>query len=99
MKNWKTAVFICVLLPFLFACQPSKDRAQILAEVEQAIITQNYTEAEIKLKSLLNENAEDSQVRRMLGSLLLERGNFSGAAKELRRAISLGIEEPKVQVE
>ncbi len=49
-----------------------------------------------RLRQGLIENPDDAAARLMLGRLYLERGNYGGAQKELRVAVSLGI--PRVTV-
>ncbi|WP_100643193.1 XrtA/PEP-CTERM system TPR-repeat protein PrsT [Alteromonas facilis] len=99
MHNVKTLALACCLLPALYACQPTLDRTQTLAQVQQALSAKQFNEAEIKLKSLLSDNANDAEVRRMLGSVLLEQGNFSAAIKELERAIALGVDTSDVHID
>lgn len=90
MKSFKKTAIACCVLPLIYACQPNIDREQAIKTAESAIEQGRYNEAEIQLKSLLSQDSNDAIARRMLGGVLLEQGNFSGAVKELERALALG---------
>ena len=52
----------------------------------------------IQLKNAVQDNPQDGEARYLLGQLYLRIGEFGGAEKELRAAVTSGVEEKRVVV-
>lgn len=99
MNQLKKIVLLSALLPAIYACSPAEDRQQVISSAQLAIQNGQLTEAEIKLKSLLTENANDGQARQLLAKVMLEQGNYASAVKEFERAIQMGENGLSVRIE
>lgn len=61
-----------------------------IANAKQFITKQEYSAAIIELKNAIQQSPQLGEPRYLLGDLYLQRGDFSGAEKELRRALKYG---------
>lgn len=82
------AIAVVSLLPA--ACgQLSPDSAERLARGKAAQANGDYSAAAVDFKALLQQDPDQTEVRVLLGEVLLQAGDMAGAEKEFRRALSL----------
>ncbi|WP_334013455.1 XrtA/PEP-CTERM system TPR-repeat protein PrsT [Alteromonas sp. S167] len=98
MSSSKFPIILVSIIPLLFACQPVVDDERVRHEIAREIENKNFNKAEIKIKSLLTENQDDAEMRKLLAEVLYERGNYSASVKEFSYAISLGIDDVDTRV-
>ncbi|MCW8107247.1 PEP-CTERM system TPR-repeat protein PrsT [Alteromonas ponticola] len=88
------------VLPLLIAasvgCTPAVNRDEAVADAEAALESGQLNEARINLQNVLVDNPNDTEVRLLLGQILLANGNYAGAEKELKKAKQLGSSAPEV---
>lgn len=77
----------------LGGCNRSKPTEQLLAEAKQYQQKGETKAALIELKNAVANSPENGEARLALGVLNVETGDFVSAEKELRKALSLGIDK------
>lgn len=80
----------------LGACNRSKPTEQLLADAKQYQQKGETKAAMIELKNAVANSPENGEARLALGALHLETSDFVSAEKELRKALSLGIDKTRV---
>lgn len=80
----------------LSGCQPTPE--QLRQRADAAIADGEPRTAAIHLKSLLQLQPDDGAARATLGRVEFVLGDAEGAAKELRRAIELGVKAPEIRL-
>lgn len=73
---------------FLAACG-NKTEPELIAGAKASIEKADVETAKVQLKSALQLNGDSGEARLLLGKVLLENGELSGAEVELRRALDL----------
>jgi putative PEP-CTERM system TPR-repeat lipoprotein len=81
------ALFLCVALALLAACDRGNDPAQLVASAKEYIARKDYAAAAIQLKNALQKEPTNGEGRYLLGLALNETGDPLSAEKELRRAL------------
>ena len=66
-----------------------------MEDAKAQIASGDVAAAIIQLKNAVQENPEDGEARILLGEVYLRVGEFGGAEKELRAAVSAGIDEKR----
>ncbi len=85
-KGW-TAVALCAML--LAACgRDSSD--DLVKSAREYLAKGDSNSAVIQLRNALQKAPENAEARYLLGKTLVERRDFAGAVKELRKALELG---------
>jgi putative PEP-CTERM system TPR-repeat lipoprotein len=79
----------------LGACS-SSDPQTLIAKAQDYRKEGNYAGAIIELKNVLQQNPDHAEARYLLGVEYLHAGDVRSAEAELRRALKLGVEPPKV---
>lgn len=82
----------CRLIVLLASLQPWTTQADAALTQDREV----YRAAHIKLQNALQEDLNNRELRRQLGLLHLEWGNYPAAEKELRRAIELGVPKERL---
>jgi putative PEP-CTERM system TPR-repeat lipoprotein len=99
MPRQLTVTLLVVLLgTFLASCDSSTPGATLDA-VRQRIAQGDYPGAVIDLKSEIERDPENGELRFLLGSVLRKQADLAGAEIELDRARSLGFEQRKTLAE
>ena len=80
----------------LGGCNRSKPTEQLLAEAKQYQQKGEVKAAMIELKNAVANSPENGEARLALGVLHIESGDAVSAEKELRKALSLGIDKNRV---
>lgn len=80
----------------LGGCNRSKPTEQLLAEAKQYQQKGEIKAAMIELKNAVANSPENGEARLALGALHVEAGDYVSAEKELRKALSLGIDKNRV---
>lgn len=78
------------------ACGKTQTSETLVAEAKQYQQKGDNKAAIIQLKNALQKNPEDAEVRYILGTIYNETADFPSAEKELRKALSLGMNPAKV---
>lgn len=74
----------------LVACTGNTSEQGLLQSAKQLIEKRQFSGATIQLKNLLQKNAASAEARFLLGAMLLETGDITGAETELHKARELG---------
>jgi putative PEP-CTERM system TPR-repeat lipoprotein len=80
----------------LGGCNRSKPTEQLLAEAKQYQQKGETKAALIELKNAVANSPENGEARLALGTLNADTGDYVSAEKELRKALSLGIDKKRV---
>lgn len=80
----------------LGGCNRTKPTEQLLAEAKQYQQKGEIKAAMIELKNAVANSPENGEARLALGSLHVQAGDYVSAEKELRKALSLGIDKKRV---
>ena len=84
------------------SCDSRSDTEKVEALLQAAAEKRSAGEfdaAVIKLKNALQIAPENSEARRRLGALQMRQGDFKAAAKEFRRAVEYGADDPAVRAD
>lgn len=87
-----TAIAAAIALGGSLAGCGKEDVQKLLAEARQYEQKGEHKAAVIQLKNALQKNPEDREVRYLLGTVYLKTGDGASAEKELRKAVSLGMD-------
>ena len=90
-----TAMAAVIALGGSLAGCGKEDVQKLLAEAKQYEQKGEHKAAVIQLKNALQKNPDDRDVRYMLGTLYLKTGDGASAEKEIRKAVSLGLNAPQ----
>ncbi len=90
MVNQHKYIAILVSAILVVGCSSGTDEATLMADAQQSVNNNDDRTAMIQLKSILQENPESREARRLLGEVYLRQGDGMAAQKELSRAQSLG---------
>ncbi|MCU6434109.1 PEP-CTERM system TPR-repeat protein PrsT [Undibacterium sp. Jales W-56] len=82
-----------VLLASLGACSKTQSTEKLLAEAKQYQQKGDSKAAIIQLKNALQKDPDNKDARFLLGSIYNETGDAVSAEKEIRKAISLGVNQ------
>lgn len=80
----------------LGGCNRTKPTEQLLAEAKQYQQKGEIKAAMIELKNAVANSPENGEARLALGALHVSAGDYVSAEKELRKALSLGIDKKRV---
>lgn len=80
----------------LVGCSGPADEAQVLSAAKISIDAGNGPAAVIQLKDMLQGNPSQAEARFLLGRALLDGGDATGAALELRKALELSFPDHQV---
>ena len=81
-----------VLMTGLSACSESKNSEKLLSDAKQYQQKGDNKAAVIQLKNILQKDPDNKDARYLLGSIYNQTGDALSAEKELRKAVSLGID-------
>lgn len=81
-----------VLVTGLSACSESKNSEKLLSDAKQYQQKGDNKAAVIQLKNILQKDPDNKDARYLLGSIYNQTGDALSAEKELRKAVSLGID-------
>ncbi|WP_258192177.1 XrtA/PEP-CTERM system TPR-repeat protein PrsT [Nitrosospira multiformis] len=73
-------------------CNKVEDPAKLMADAKRYEEKGDHKAAIIQLKNALQQNPEDPEARYLLGTIYNKTGDFQSAEKELRKALSLGMD-------
>ncbi|MDM7859624.1 PEP-CTERM system TPR-repeat protein PrsT [Alteromonas sp. ASW11-36] len=93
---FKRFIVVSLSVAFLQACEPAIDANQAMQQVRTDITAGEYNQARIQLQNLLVDYPDNSEMRQMLGDVMLQLGNYASAQKEYERARRLGINSPEM---
>ncbi len=90
---------LCLSVASLSGCNGAAggNDAELLASARTYIQKQEFPAALIQLKSALQKNPDNREVRLLLGNALLETGDAAAAAIELRKALELGASDAEAK--
>lgn len=91
-----TAAALTLVVAALVAACGGPDVPALMASAREAIAKKQGDAARISLKNVLQQQPENAEARFLLGHLLLESGDATGAEVELRRALEA--QHPKAKV-
>lgn len=94
-----TSVATVLSVVLLSGCGKTQSTESLLAEAKQYQQKGDNKAAIIQLKNALQKNPESIETRYLLGTIYNEVGDPVSAEKELRKAVSLGMEAAKVAPE
>lgn len=94
VSKHKVASFLCIAA--LTACNKMKTADELLAEARQYQQNGDHKAAIIQLKNAIQKNPDLIETRYFLGAIYNEIGDAQSAEKELRKAMSLGMDHAKV---
>jgi putative PEP-CTERM system TPR-repeat lipoprotein len=77
-------------------CNKVEDPAKLMADAKRYEEKGDHKAAIIQLKNALQQNPDNSEARFLLGAIYNKTGDFQSAEKELRKALSLGLDAGKV---
>jgi putative PEP-CTERM system TPR-repeat lipoprotein len=77
-------------------CNKVEDPAKLVADAKRYEENGDHKSAIIQLKNALQQNPDNSEARYLLGAIYNKTGDFQSAEKELRKALSLGMNAEKV---
>jgi putative PEP-CTERM system TPR-repeat lipoprotein len=80
-----------LLLAGITGCNRTQSTEALVAEAQQYQQKGDNKAALIQLKNALSKSPDDAEVRLLLGSLYIETGDVLSADKEIRKALSLGM--------
>lgn len=80
----------------LQGCNKVEDPAKLMADAKRYEESGDHKSAIIQLKNVLQQNPDNSEARYLLGAIYNKTGDFQSAEKELRKALSLGMDAGKV---
>lgn len=87
---------VIIVSAALGGCNRTKPTEQLLAEAKQYQQKGEIKAAMIELKNAVANSPENGEARLALGSLHVQAGDYVSAEKELRKALSLGIDKKRV---
>ena len=87
-SGWNAAISGLLLALFLSACG-GDNTASLLASAKDYLAKNDSKAAVIQIKNALQKNPNSSEARFMLGSVMLDGGDFSAAEVEFRKALEL----------
>lgn len=87
-----TAMAAAIALGSSLAGCGKQDVEKLLAEAKQYEQKGEHKAAVIQLKNALQKNPDDRDVRYLLGTIYLKTGDGPSAEKEIRKAVSLGMD-------
>ncbi|RJG07039.1 PEP-CTERM system TPR-repeat protein PrsT [Noviherbaspirillum cavernae] len=90
------AAAVAALATGISACGKTQNAQALLAEAQQYRQKGDDKAAIIQLKNALQKNPEDAEARFLLGSVHNDAGDPQSAEKELRKAVSLGMNPDRV---
>ncbi|MDB5771164.1 MAG: hypothetical protein JWM42_1538 [Burkholderia sp.] len=103
MQNKRTKVFRVGMLSGLIAivlaaggCGNRQSAEALISEAKAFREKGDNNSAIIQLKNALQKNPDDAQARYLLGATYVDTGDPVSAEKELRKALSLGMNEPNL---
>jgi len=97
MRSLKDSTVLLVLIA-LVGCSIGPDEATRLSNAKQSLAAHDYRVAMIELKSVLQDNPDNGEARRLLGEAYLLLGDGASAEKELLRAQQLGVDKLTVSL-
>jgi putative PEP-CTERM system TPR-repeat lipoprotein len=77
-------------------CNKAEDPAKLMADAKRYEESGDHKSAIIQLKNVLQQNPDNSEARYLLGTIYNKTGDSQSAEKELRKALSLGMDAGKV---
>lgn len=93
LKTLVTALFVVTLSAGgLVACSKTQSAQALVSEARQFQQKGDYKAAVIQLKNALQKDPNDIEARYLLGSIYNETGDPQSAEKEIRKALSLGMD-------
>lgn len=84
-----SALSASVLVAFLCGCSSHESKEQQIAAARVAISKNDRRTAVVQLKNALQQDPTSAEARFLLGNVLLQSGDYNGAAQELARAAQL----------
>ncbi|MBN9132893.1 MAG: PEP-CTERM system TPR-repeat protein PrsT [Nitrosospira multiformis] len=77
-------------------CNKVEDPAKLMADAKRYEESGDHKSATIQLKNVLKQNPDNSEARYLLGTIYNKTGDSQSAEKELRKALSLGMDAGRV---
>ncbi|ODT67957.1 MAG: hypothetical protein ABS69_17225 [Nitrosomonadales bacterium SCN 54-20] len=77
-------------------CNKVEDPAKLMADAKRYEENGDHKSATIQLKNVLKQNPDNSEARYLLGTIYNKTGDSQSAEKELRKALSLGMDAGRV---
>lgn len=87
MKPLRNLLTVAVTAVWLFGCSGGDSPEKLLAEAKTSLQKNDRKAAEIHLKNLLQQQADNGEARYLLGKMHFDMGDFRSAEKELARAV------------
>lgn len=85
LQNSSTLIYIFVLLLFISACSLGNTEAEMLEAAKVSLSNGEYSKAIIELKTILQDNSDNSDARQLLASSYIKIGDGSSAEKEINQ--------------
>ncbi len=90
------AIAAVLAVESLQGCSKMENPATLIADAKRYEESGDHNAAIIQLKNALQQQPDNAEARYLLGAIYNETGDLQSAEKELRRALSLGLDAAKV---
>ncbi|MEQ1600220.1 MAG: PEP-CTERM system TPR-repeat protein PrsT [Methylophilaceae bacterium] len=96
MKTIAVLTGLALLMGGVTSCGKAETSQKLVLEAKQYQQKGDNKAAVIQLKNALQKNPDDAEARYLLGTIYNQIGDVQSAEKELRRALTLGVDAAKI---